>query len=346
MGEVEFGTRELVAVTITLLAQLAGVNISAAMSRFTSTAHYDNARRAVISTSILSVAAAAIVVGAIALGTGGCLGEPAPVPRGRQNSDSPTYNRHLCFAGPTRDPEQGPTDPGTLDPLRNTLTGEAGCRGRPTGLVPRETASRSHRAPRGGCDHRVLIRADSRIHSAAVDRGSILGQCFFRCLLAYSLPLVPNGILQFCLHSSDRYFISALCGGGALGHSYALGYKLGYVTNYLILGRFLLHGFLSFSSSRATSRRSMIGRLTPYFMLVLTAATLATSLFADVLVGSASRGHGFIAATGTVPWVATGYWCWGAVPDPSNGLLRVQANAATSQTHVQRACDQCVAIRN
>ncbi|MCC7011904.1 MAG: oligosaccharide flippase family protein [Planctomycetes bacterium] len=310
LGEVEFGTRELVAVTITLLAQLAGVNISAAMSRFYFDAHDDNARRAVISTSILSVAAAAIVVGAIALGTAGVWAHLLPFPgedktvilrltigifvlqvlREIQSKVLQTQERSILY--------------GTLSLAK--LAAEVGLqvlflvklRAGLIGLLEAVAITECSFA---------LIHAFILLPSIGV-RFSV---SVFRRLLAYSLPLVPNGILQFCLHSSDRYFISALCGGGALG-LYALGYKLGYVTNYLILGPFLLIWYpFVFSLPSDEVRRSMIGRLTPYFMLVLTAATLATSLFADVLVGSASRGHGFIAATGTVPWVATGYWCWG-----------------------------------
>jgi O-antigen/teichoic acid export membrane protein len=141
--------------------------------------------------------------------------------------------------------------------------------------------------------------------------GLRFSRSIFAGLFAFALPLMPNGVLQFCLHSADRYFVEALASREDVG-IYALAYKLGYIGNYALLGPFLMVWFpYVFSLGALDKQKRIVGELGPYFLCVLTALSLAIALFAAELVDALANRPGFRAAASAVPWVALGYWFWG-----------------------------------
>jgi O-antigen/teichoic acid export membrane protein len=155
--------------------------------------------------------------------------------------------------------------------------------------------------------------------------GLAFSGAIFSALFAYSLPLVPNGVLQFCLHSCDRYFLGAIAGRGDVG-LYALAYKLGYMPNYLVLGPFLLIWYpYVFSIAGVERQREFVGRFAPYLMLLITAVSFAVALFAREIVAVVSAEAEFDRAWIAVAPVALGYWLWALFQLLQTGFYVVKA---------------------
>jgi len=310
LDEADFATRELLAITLAVLAQVCGINISAAMSRL----YFDDAdplrRRRVLSTSIATVGCAALLA-ALALGAAAehwaplLPTEAADLPhlarialgifvfqtlRELQNKVLQTQERSVVFGALS------------LAKLAFEVTAqvvalvhfEAGLEGLLWAIFASEAI------------FGLLLTA---LNWPAV--GAAFSGAVFASLFAYAAPLIPNGILQFGLHSLDRYLVGALCGAEPLG-LYALAYKLGYAPNYLVLGPFLLIWYpFVFAIADRERQRELIGRLIPLFMLVMSLAALCAALFAQELVELASSRAGFERAWPALGWVAFGYWFWG-----------------------------------
>lgn len=310
LDEADFATRELLAITLAVLAQVCGINISAAMSRL----YFDDAdpqrRRRVLSTSIATVSGAALlaalVLAAVAEHWTPLLPtEAADLPhlarialgifvfqtlRELQNKVLQTQERSVLFGALS------------LAKLAFEITAqvvalvhfEAGLEGLLLAILASEAL------------FALLLTA---LNWPAV--GATFSGAVFASLFAYAAPLIPNGILQFGLHSLDRYLVGAVCGADQLG-LYALAYKLGYAPNYLVLGPFLLIWYpFVFAITDRERQRELVGRLIPLFMLVMSLAALCAALFAEELVALASSRAGFERAWPALGWVAFGYWFWG-----------------------------------
>ena len=310
LDEADFATRELLAITLAVLAQVCGINISAAMSRL----YFDDAdplrRKRVLSTSIATVCSAAVLA-ALALGAAAehwaplLPTEAADLPhlarialgifvfqtlRELQNKVLQTQERSALFGVMS------------LAKLAVEITAqvvalvhfEAGLEGLLWAILASEAL------------FALLLTA---LNWPAV--GAAFSGAVFASLFAYAAPLIPNGILQFGLHSLDRYLVGAVCGAEQLG-LYALAYKLGYAPNYLVLGPFLLIWYpFVFAVTDRERQRELVGRLIPLFMLVMSLAALCAALFAQELVELASSRAGFERAWPALGWVAFGYWFWG-----------------------------------
>lgn len=310
LDEADFATRELLAITLAVLAQVCGINISAAMSRL----YFDDSdplrRRRVLSTSIATVSCAALLA-ALALGAAAehwaplLPTEAADLPhlarialgifvfqtlRELQNKVLQTQERSLLFGALS------------LAKLVVEISAQivalvhfkAGLEGLLWAILASEAL------------FALLLTA---LNWSAV--GATFSGAVFASLFAYAAPLIPNGILQFGLHSLDRYLVGALCGAEPLG-LYALAYKLGYAPNYLVLGPFLLIWYpFVFAVTDRERQRELVGRLIPLFMLVMSLAALCAALFAQELVELASSRAGFERAWPALGWVAFGYWFWG-----------------------------------
>ena len=130
-------------------------------------------------------------------------------------------------------------------------------------------------------------------------------------LASFTLPLIPNGLLQFALHHADRFLLLRVSGEAAVG-TYGLAYKLGQLPNYALLGPFLLIWYpFVFSLREPERQRALIERLLPYFMGLMAAVTLLTALFARELVALVSARPEYHRAWTAVPVIALGYWFWG-----------------------------------
>jgi O-antigen/teichoic acid export membrane protein len=322
----EFGTREILATTLAVLAQAAGLNVTAAMSRF----YFDErepARRAVVvSTTVLSVAG---ISGALSL----LLGALSPWIAKVLPPDTPELALYLRISlgifvfqmlrevgNKVLQAQERSTLYGCLAVTK--LVTEIGLQiyflvGREAGLEGLLWAVLIAEATFAAITYSILLPSIGLRFSPAV----------FVALFAYSLPLVPHGVLQFGLHSADRYLVGWLGSDVSLG-LYTLGYKLGYVPNYLVLSPFLLIWFpFVFSIQDDARRRELIARLTPYFMLVMTAAALAVSLFAREIVELATTSSAFHPAWIAIPWVAFGYWLWGLFQVLQTGFYVVKVTS-------------------
>jgi O-antigen/teichoic acid export membrane protein len=322
LGESQFGLRELIATSIALGAQLAGINIAAAMARFYFEAKDPARRNVVLSTAVLAVlgsaalfACAALVVSLFLAGRSASGNSLAlliqlaaaifvfQILRDVQNRVLQVQERSVLFAVLSLSK--------LLVEIALQIVTLVHFRAGLAGLLVAIAASEASFALLTSA---ILL---PRI-GLSFSRGT------FRELLRYALPLVPNGVLQFCLHSSDRYFVGAICGSSTLG-LYALGYRLGYIPNYLVLGPFLLIWYpFVFSLADDGVRKQLIARLAPLVMLVMSAATLGVALFARELVGVAAGRESFHAAVIVVPLVALSYWLWGLFQIVQTGFYVVK----------------------
>lgn len=133
----------------------------------------------------------------------------------------------------------------------------------------------------------------------------------FMLLAAFTLPLIPNGLLQWMLHNADRFMLQWMQGEQAVG-IYGPAYKLGSIPNYLIMSPFLLIWYpYVFGLGSLDTQRDLVGRLMPYFMLVMTAVVLGVAMVADELALYFIKDPTYAGASSAIPWVCAGYWFWG-----------------------------------
>jgi O-antigen/teichoic acid export membrane protein len=143
----------------------------------------------------------------------------------------------------------------------------------------------------------------------------------FRQLATYTLPLVPNGVLQFCLHNADRYVLDGLRGEADVG-LYGFAYKLGLIPNFLLLTPFLMVWYpFIFSVGDAERQKVLIARIGAYFLAVVTGAVLLVSIFAPELVRLMAGKPEYLVAWPAVPFVCAGYWCWAAFQMAQTGFF-------------------------
>jgi O-antigen/teichoic acid export membrane protein len=309
LTEADYGTRELLAITVAVLVQLAGINVTTAMHR-TYFEDDDAARRKkVVGTTYLTVAG---ISGILAL--------------------------TLFFATPMVLP-LFPSDYGGLDRLwglvlgifffqmvrevqnkflqaeeRSVLYGALSV----TKLVLEISLQIYFLVFLGlgieGLFTAVLLSEMTFCTVLALITLPRVGLSFspaiFAALATFTLPLIPNGVFQFCLHSADRYMLGWMTDTESVG-LYGLAYKLGYVPNYLIVGPFLLiwYPFL-FSLDDERKQALICGKLIPYFMLLMTGIVFALSTFSREIVELMARRPGYHAAWTAIPVVCLGYWFW------------------------------------
>jgi O-antigen/teichoic acid export membrane protein len=310
LSPAEFGLREILAVSLSLLAQIAGLHLGAAVSRF----YFERAdpveRRNVISTAVLAVGLLAALIALLLGASSTYLARLLP----GTDAESVTYVRLTVgiFAFQTlreltnkvlqTEQRSGLFAGLSLCKLLVELTGQiVALAVLGMGLAGVLWAILLSEALFAGLGVAIVLARAGLSFRASV----------FLPMLAYSLPLIPNGVLQFGLHSSDRYLVGALAGDDALG-LYALGYKLGYIPNYLVLGPFLLIWYpFVFSLGERSLQRETIGRLAHLVLSALGAVCLGVALFARELTVASTGQPDYFAAQAAIPWVALGYWLWG-----------------------------------
>jgi len=319
LSPAEFGVRELLAVSLTLVAQIAGLHLGAGVSRFYFESSDERVRAAVASTAVLTVTAAVgLLVGPLLLASGALAtwlpGSPTEggvyvrlacgvfafqCIREVTNKVLQTQQRSALFAALSLSK--------LLLEIALQVTALVALGWGLAGLLLAVLVSEALFALLGCAI--VLARPRPQM------RWALLAP-----MLAYSLPLIPNGALQFGLHSADRYVLGALSGDRSLG-LYALAYKLGYIPNYLLLGPFLLIWYpFIFSLPARDVQRETIARLAPIVLLVMGGACLATALFARELVELAAGRGDYSEAAAAIPWIAAGYWLWALYQFLQTGL--------------------------
>lgn len=105
-----------------------------------------------------------------------------------------------------------------------------------------------------------------------------------RRMLRYSLPLIPSEIANTVVSSSDRYFINHMVSTFATG-IYGLAQKLGGVLHVLVTSPFIL-AFLParFELAKRPDAARLFALVFDAYMLVMVTLTLALSVFADPIV--------------------------------------------------------------
>ncbi|HEX5009722.1 MAG TPA: oligosaccharide flippase family protein [Planctomycetota bacterium] len=319
LTKADYGVNELLSQAISVLGYIAGINMTTAMARH----YFDSAepghRRLVVSTTLWTALAASITLaGLLALGAG---------PLGALISDRDGM-RELVYL--------------TLGILVLQLLREVFWRYLQT--EERSTAFALSAVSmtvvvlvlqiwfvrglgRGliGLFEAVLISEVLAVTALAIallpQVGLGFSKTLFRQLAVYTLPLVPNGVLQFCLHNADRYVLNGLRGEGDVG-LYGFAYKLGLIPNFLLLTPFLMVWYpFIFSVGDAERQKELIARIAAYFLAVVTGAVLLISIFAPELVRLMAGKPEYLVAWPAVPWVCAGYWLWAAFQLAQTGFF-------------------------
>ena len=306
LTEADYGTRELFAITIAVLVQLAGINVTTAMHRNYFEDGDQSRRRKVVSTTLLSVA---LIAGLFVLGGLLVAGQLVPIVPGLSNLWRLTLG--IFFFQMLREvqnkflqAEERSVLYGSLAVVKLVfeislqiwfLVGLGwGLEGLFLGVLISEALFCTILAT-------IILPSVGLAFSAPI----------FASLAAFTLPLIPNGVFQFCLHSADRFLLGWLTDGTEAVGLYALAYKMGYMANALVLGPFLMIWYPFLFSTKEEERADICGRLTPYFMLIMTAVIFTLSLFAQEIIELMAGRPGYYVAWRAVPVIGLGYWFWG-----------------------------------
>ncbi|MCE9592785.1 MAG: lipopolysaccharide biosynthesis protein [Planctomycetes bacterium] len=310
LSEADYGTKELFAVTLAVLAQLCGINITNAMARH----YFDDAdperKKLVVSTTWIAVVTLAgivvLIFGAATwlVDARAVFGEPRIATLARLSLAILWFQLAREVLARYLQTEQRSVTFGVFSIAK--IVCELGLQilfvaGLQRGLVGAfEAVALSEAVFATLLGLWILPRMGLRFSRE-----------IFAGLMAFALPLIPNGVLQFCLHSADRYFVAALAERDDVG-VYALAYKLGYIGNYLLLGPFLMVWYpYVFSLVVVEKQKRVVAELAPHFLFVMSTLTLALSIWAPELVGLLAQREGYRAAAAAVPWIAFGYLFWG-----------------------------------
>ncbi len=309
LTERDYGIKEMLYTMLSVLAILAGSNMASAMARFYFEKQEPDYRRMVVSTALISVAGASLLVGSlIALFA-------APIGR-LLGDDFPGMTRLVLVALGIL----------VLQTVREMFFQYLRTENRSTlftavslvklcielGLMIWFVAGLQLGVL--GLLYAMLIGEALTLIFMSFLVLPVIGLRFspaiFRTLALFVLPLVPTGLLQFWLHSGDRFILKAATDNTQVG-IYSLAYNFGYVPNYALLTPFMMVWFpYVFSLADNEKRRSIIGRIAPYFMFAMTACCLFMSLLAREAVVLMARKPGFHAAWPAVPLICAGYWFW------------------------------------
>jgi O-antigen/teichoic acid export membrane protein len=326
LTEADYGTKELFAVTLAVLAQLCGINITNAMARH----YFDDAdperKKLVVSTTwiaVVSLAGAVVLIfGASTwfVDAGSAFAEPRMATLARLSLAILWFQLAREVLARYLQTEQRSVAFGVFSIAK--IVCELGLQivfvaGLERGLVGAfEAVALSEALFATLLGLWILPRIGLRFSRE-----------IFAGLMAFALPLIPNGVLQFCLHSADRYFVAVLAERDDVG-IYALAYKLGYIANYLLLGPFLMVWYpYVFSLVALDKQKRVVAELAPHFLFVMSTVTLALSIWAPELVGALAQREGFRAAAAAVPWIAFGYLFWGWFQFAQTGFHVAKATA-------------------
>lgn len=130
-------------------------------------------------------------------------------------------------------------------------------------------------------------------------------------LLRFGVPLVPGAIAMFVLNNGDRYFMRIYCSREDIG-IYGLAYRLGSMTNLIILTPFLKIWSVSMvEAANAEGGRQRLGKILTLLMSAVCSAGLALSLFSPYLLAVITPPK-YWAASQYVPIVALAYVFFGS----------------------------------
>ena len=129
-------------------------------------------------------------------------------------------------------------------------------------------------------------------------------------MLAFGLPLIFSNLAVFALNFSDRFFLQHLRSLETVG-VYAVGYKFGYMLNYLLVQPFfVMWQSRMYIIHAQRDHKKIFGQFFMLYSLVLTYAALALSVMSPEIV-QIMVGPKFSASQGVVPIVALAYVLYG-----------------------------------
>lgn len=135
-------------------------------------------------------------------------------------------------------------------------------------------------------------------------------QSLLRQMLAFGLPLVFSNMALFVLNFSDRFFLQHLRSLEVVG-VYAVGYKFGYMLNYLLVQPFfVMWQSRMFVIHGREDHPKIFGQFFMLYSIVLTYAGLALAILSPEIV-RVMVGPKFISSTDVVPIVTLAYIFYG-----------------------------------
>jgi O-antigen/teichoic acid export membrane protein len=127
-----------------------------------------------------------------------------------------------------------------------------------------------------------------------------------RQMVAFGLPLVFSNLALFALNFSDRFFLQRLCSLSVVG-IYAVGYKFGFMLNYLLVQPFyVMWQSRMFLVHAQPSHRTIFAQIFVLFSIVLTYAALALSMLSPEIVHF-MVGNKYADSQEVIPIVAASY---------------------------------------
>ncbi|MEZ5978861.1 MAG: lipopolysaccharide biosynthesis protein [Planctomycetota bacterium] len=135
-----------------------------------------------------------------------------------------------------------------------------------------------------------------------------------RPMLAYTLPLIPVGVLQFGLHYGDKKLLALFTPADESLHQvgiYGIGYKIGFIVTAAMLGPFvqIFHPWIYGVSDPGEQRRNL-ARASTYGVVAMTFASLFVVTFAKEALDWLPKNKDFVLAWRVVPYIASGYVLW------------------------------------
>jgi len=132
-----------------------------------------------------------------------------------------------------------------------------------------------------------------------------------KSMVAFSAPMVLAGLCAFLLHSADRFMLAKFASMYSLG-LYGIGYRFGYAVTAIVLSAFLLIWFpFIFSVEDKDERKHVLSQAALFVPAVLLMLSLPVALFAPELVALFTDKQYFY-AWHFVPVIMFGYLAWGA----------------------------------
>jgi O-antigen/teichoic acid export membrane protein len=130
-------------------------------------------------------------------------------------------------------------------------------------------------------------------------------------LLRFGVPLVPGAIAMFVLNNGDRYFMRIYCSREDIG-IYGLAYRLGSLTNLIILTPFLKIWSVSMvEAANAEDGRRRLGQILTLLMSAVCVAALALSALSPYLLAWITPPKYWVASE-YLPVVALAYVFFGS----------------------------------
>ncbi len=149
----------------------------------------------------------------------------------------------------------------------------------------------------------VLVWQTAR-YGVSFDRAEL------KAMIAYSAPMVAAGLCQFALHSSSRYLFRAFSTLDELG-MYGIGFKFGYAPTAVVLSAFLLVWYpFVFGIKDEGERRRLLSQASLFVPALLVLVSLPVALFAPEILALFTDPQ-YHSAWPLVPPLLFAYLFWG-----------------------------------